>query len=43
LFDLQDRLSEVVQRKVDVIAEGVIRNPFVLQTIREDQRQLYAA
>lgn len=41
--NFQEALVRLLRRDVDLIREGVIRNPFILQTIREDQRQLYAA
>jgi len=41
--DLRSGLESLFHRPVDLLQEGVIRNPYRLKSIREDQVELYAA
>ena len=43
LWSLRDRLIELFDRPVDLIREGLVRNPYLLREIRADQEMLYAA
>jgi uncharacterized protein len=40
-FRLKERLEEVFKRKVDVIEERAIRNPFFRQAINRDRINVY--
>jgi predicted nucleotidyltransferase len=40
---LQQALSNLLSRPVDLVEQGAIRNPYVLRSIQEEQRMLYAA
>jgi predicted nucleotidyltransferase len=42
-WSLEDALRELFARKVDLIRDGVIRNPYLLQEIRSDRVTVYAA
>jgi uncharacterized protein len=42
-FELQERLEALFGRSVDLIMSGAPRNPFVIQSINESRRLLYAA
>jgi predicted nucleotidyltransferase len=42
-FALQRDLENLFERKVDLLPEGGIRNPYRLKTIERDQELLYAA
>ncbi len=42
-FSLEDGMVSLFGRKVDLIAEGTVRNPYLLRHIDEDRKQLYAA
>ncbi|QMV18555.1 hypothetical protein GOB94_07550 [Granulicella sp. 5B5] len=40
---LEDSIVRLFGRKVDLIAEGSIKNPYILRRIQEQRQQLYAA
>ena len=40
---LRDALSLLFSRRVDLIEEGAIRNPYILRKMKEEQQLLYAA
>jgi len=40
-FSLKERLEEVFKRKVDVIEERAIRNPFFRQAVNRDRINVY--
>ncbi len=40
---LEDSMMNLFGRKVDLITEGTIKNPYILRRIEEQQEQLYAA
>ena len=40
---LREALTDLLQRPVDLIEDGAIRNPYVLKSVTEHQRVLYAA
>ncbi len=42
-YSLEDSMVSLFGRKVDLIAEGTIKNPYRLRTIEEDKVLLYAA
>lgn len=42
-YDLEEQFSRLLGRDVDLIADGLIRNPFIQRAIERDQVQLYAA
>jgi hypothetical protein len=42
-YSLRDQLEALLHRDVDLVREGVIRNPYRLQSIEEDKVELYAA
>ena len=42
-FDLQGRLEVVLGRKVDLLMARALRNPYLIRSINEDRRVLYAA
>lgn len=42
-LDLEADLEKIFLREVDLAVAGSIRNPYVLQTVQEDQQLLYAA
>jgi predicted nucleotidyltransferase len=42
-FAFEDGMAVLFDRKVDLIAEGTVRNPYLLRHIEEDRKQLYAA
>jgi predicted nucleotidyltransferase len=42
-FSLEDSMVSLLGRKVDLISEGGIRNPYLLRSVNEDRKQLYAA
>ncbi|MEX0774620.1 MAG: nucleotidyltransferase domain-containing protein [Phycisphaeraceae bacterium] len=42
-FLLQDDLRELFQRRVDLMEQEGIRNPYVRRTIDQDRRLVYAA
>ena len=41
--ELEDRLSELFGRPVDLVMMGGLRNPYVIQSINVSRRLLYAA
>ena len=42
-FSLKERLEEVFKRKVDVIEERAIRNPFFRKAVSRDRIKVYGA
>ena len=40
---LRGALSSLLSRPVDLIENGAIRNPYILKTVAEQERVLYAA
>ena len=42
-FSLKERLEKVLKRKVDVIEERAIKNPFFRKTISRDMIKLYGS
>jgi len=42
-FTLKERLEEIFQRKVDVIEERAIKNPFFRKTVNRDRVKVYGA
>lgn len=42
-FELQDRLEALLGRKVDLVMAAGLRNPYLLKSIDQDRRVLYAA
>ena len=42
-FGLRDSLQAVVGRPVDLVVRGAVRNPYFLQAIAREQRNVYAA
>jgi uncharacterized protein len=43
LLSLQDDLSSLFSRKVDLVEIKDVKNPYVLKTILEDKRSVYVA
>ncbi len=42
-FSLKERLEDVFKRKVDVIEERAMRNPFFSQAVNSDRMNVYEA
>jgi predicted nucleotidyltransferase len=42
-FELQNRLEALLGRKVDLVMTTGVRNPYLLRSINQDRRLLYAA
>jgi predicted nucleotidyltransferase len=42
-YSLREQLEALLHREVDLVREGVIRNPYRLQSIEEGKVELYAA
>jgi uncharacterized protein len=42
-FDLKDELEALFNRPVDLVSDGSIRNPYVLASMQQDRKLLYAA
>jgi predicted nucleotidyltransferase len=40
---LREALTALLSRPVDLIEDGAIRNPYILQKVSEQQQVLYAA
>jgi predicted nucleotidyltransferase len=40
---LEDSMARLLGRNVDLVAEGSIKNPYILRRIQEQKEQLYAA
>lgn len=40
---LRESLGSLLHRPVDLVESGAIRNPYILRTVNEQQRTLYAA
>lgn len=41
--DMIDELSEIFGREIDLLSEGILRNPFRREAILRDRELLYAA
>jgi predicted nucleotidyltransferase len=41
-YSLEDGMVCLFGRKVDLVAEGTIKNPYILRRIEEQREQLYA-
>ena len=42
-FGLLEELTRLFARKVDLVEDGAIRNPYILKNLNEQQQTLYAA
>lgn len=42
-FELQERLEAVLGRKVDLVMAQAVHNPYLLRSINQDRKLLYAA
>jgi predicted nucleotidyltransferase len=42
-WEFEDALKELFARKVDLIRNGLIKNPYLLREIQAEQEMLYAA
>jgi predicted nucleotidyltransferase len=42
-YSLREQLEALLHREVDLVREGVIRNPYRVQSIEESKVELYAA
>jgi hypothetical protein len=42
-FALREALGALLSRPVDLIEDGAIRNPYILQNVTQQQQVLYAA
>jgi predicted nucleotidyltransferase len=42
-YSLRDNLKSLLHREVDLVREGVIRNPYRLRSIEKDKVEMYAA
>ena len=42
-FELRERLSGLLGHPVDLVMAGAPRNPWIIRSIEESRRQLYAA
>jgi predicted nucleotidyltransferase len=42
-FELRDKLEELFNRKVDLITENSLSNPYFIESVEETKRLLYAA
>jgi predicted nucleotidyltransferase len=42
-FSLKEKLEEIFKRKVDVIEERAVKNPFFRKTVSRDRIKLYGA
>jgi len=40
---LREALGALLSRPVDLVEDGAIRNPYILQNVRQNQHVLYAA
>jgi hypothetical protein len=40
---LREALASLLSRPVDLVEDGAIRNPYILQSVSEQQQVLYAA
>jgi len=40
---LREELASLLSRPVDLVEDGAIRNPYILQSVSEQQQVLYAA
>lgn len=42
-FELKERLEALLQRPVDLVEVGALRNPYILAAIERDRQPLYGA
>lgn len=42
-FALQEQLTAVLGRKVDLVMATAVHNPYILRSVNQDRRVLYAA
>jgi predicted nucleotidyltransferase len=42
-FELRDRLAALFECDVDLVIESGLRNPYLIRSIEQDRRLLYAA
>jgi hypothetical protein len=42
-YSLRDQLEALFHREVDLVGDGVIRNPYRIKSINQDKVELYAA
>ena len=42
-FSLKEKLEEIFKRKVDVIEERAVKNPFFKKTVNRGRRKVYGA
>ena len=42
-FGLQEALTDILGRRVDLIEPGAIKNPYLLRSINEDRETVYAS
>lgn len=42
-FELKERLETLLERPVDLVEAGAVRNPYILATIERDRQPLYGA
>ena len=42
-YSLREQLEALLHKEVDLVREGVIRNPYRLQSIEENKVEVYAA
>ena len=42
-FELKERLEALLERPVDLVEVGAVRNPYILMAIQRDCQPLYAA
>jgi uncharacterized protein len=42
-FELRERLAVLLERDVDLVIESGLRNPYLIRSIDQDRRLLYAA
>jgi predicted nucleotidyltransferase len=42
-LNLREALGSLLSRRIDLVEDGSIRNPYILRKVNEQQRLLYAA
>lgn len=42
-FSLKDELEFILERKVDLITQSSLRNPYFIQSVEQTKQKLYAA
>jgi predicted nucleotidyltransferase len=42
-FELHQKIEDLLQRKIDLITENSLSNPFFIESIEETKQLLYAA